>query len=955
MKKCCTHIFLICIIFCNATIFAQTAKNKLYVLESDETDKPKIVTLYQNNDGLILCGTTKGLFRFDGFDFSAYSSRQKIDAAVTAIFETKDNRTLIGFENGNIAELKNNVIQLLHFEEGFPKVAIKSIIQDSSGIIWLGTAGEGIYFIKNDRLYNINEDDGLSDNYIYKLVYSPQLGLIAASDRGINFCSLKGNKKYISTYTSKNGLPDNIVRSIFLSNKNELWLGMQDAGIAAFNQNTERTITATWNYGQVNDLLVSPSKIYVATEDSALMIFDNNNNKISFNKFYTDKSISKTTCLLKDREGNVWVAGDNQLLRTAKTSLEEVYQLTPAQAAQIHCLHYTTDAALWFNIPGGLTRLFKKDNEWQNEDYSLPAFASTTISALYESPGDNIWVGSLGKGITVFNHKTKTQLRLNDSLLINNNTITITGDSNIIWISGLEGVVRATQQDNKYTFANLTDTSGIGNKYVYDILCDKKKRIWFATDGEGISILNNDKFYHLKNKQGYTGNVVYKLIEDNYSNIWYTTYDKGVIKYDGRTFTSFATNQGLSDMSISGLVKAGDYIAVIHKNIIDVIDPKTNKITYLDRALMNFDINTDLNACTSDKDGNFYFVSGNGIYKYAVTAATVQQPTVTIDRVELFLQNIATTNDHTFSYHQNNLNFFFTGIYYSEPEKVQYQYKLDNYDKEWVNTKDREKNFPNLPPGSYTFRVRVSLNKNFENASEATFAFVIEKPFWRKWWFFLIAVIIIGAFLYLLIKQREKRITHLNTLKNEKVQSQLETLRNQVNPHFLFNSLNTLVSEIETNPEDAVLYVEKIADFYRSIIQHRDKDLIPLRDELNVLRDYSFLQEKRFASGLNIKVDVDAAVVASSYIPPLVLQMLVENAIKHNIISKNAPLRIEITDAEDDCLVVRNNINKKMQPEKRSGLGLQNIQKRYALLQVKKVSIESDEDFFTVKIPLIKS
>jgi ligand-binding sensor domain-containing protein len=956
MIKRCTHIFLICIIFFNATIFAQTAKNKLYVLESDETDKPKILALYQNNDGLILCGTTKGLFRFDGFDFSAYPSKQKIDAAVTAIFETNDNRTLIGFENGNIAELKNNIIGLLHFEEGFPKVAIKSIVQDSSGVVWLGTAGEGIYFIKNDRLYNINEDDGLTDNYIYKLAYSPQLGIAAASDRGINFCSLKGSKKYISTYTSKNGLPDNIVRSIFLTNKNELWLGMQDAGIAYFKEHADKNTTAAnWNYGQVNDLLISASKIYVATEDSALMIFDNNNSKISFNNTYTDKTISKTTCLLKDREGNIWVAGDNQLLRTAKTSLEEVYKLTPEQAAQIHCLHHTNDSALWFNIPGGLTRLFKKDNEWQGENFALPDFSNTTISAIYESPGDNIWVGSLGKGITVFNHKTKTQLRLNDSLLANNNTITITGDSNTIWISGLEGVIRATQEDNKYTFANLTDTAGIGNKYVYDILCDKQKRIWFATDGDGISTLNNDKFYHLKNKQGYTGNVVYKIIEDNYNNIWYTTYDKGIIKYDGRTFTGFTTSQGLSDMSISGLVNAGDYIAVIHKNIIDIIDPKTNKITYLDRALMNFDINTDLNACTNDKDGNIYFVSGTGIYKYAVSTATVLQPTVTIDRVELFLQNITGTSDHKFSYRQNNLNFFFTGVYYSEPEKVQYQYKLDEYDKEWINTKDREKNFPNLPPGTYTFRVRVSLNKNFANASEATFSFVIEKPFWHKGWFFVIAAVAIGILLYLLIKQREKRITNLNTLKNEKIQSQLETLRNQVNPHFLFNSLNTLVSEIETNPEDAVVYVEKIADFYRSIIQHRDKDLIPLQDELNVLSDYTFLQEKRFASGLDIKVNIDPAVIASSYIPPLVLQMLVENAIKHNIISRNVPLRIEIKDIEGDCLAVRNNINKKLQPERRSGLGLQNIQKRYALLQVKKVTIESDEDFFTVKIPLIKS
>jgi hypothetical protein len=98
--------------------------------------------------------------------------------------------------------------------------------------------------------------------------------------------------------------------------------------------------------------------------------------------------------------------------------------------------------------------------------------------------------GLLGKGITIFNHKNKTQSRLNEPLLNNNNAISITGSENIIWISGLEGVVRANLQNNKYTYANFTDTAGIGNKYVYDIFSDSKKRVWFATDGGGISILD---------------------------------------------------------------------------------------------------------------------------------------------------------------------------------------------------------------------------------------------------------------------------------------------------------------------------------------------------------------------------------------------------------------------------------------------------------------------------------
>lgn len=949
------HIFLLSVIFFHTFSFAQTASAKLYLLDNDEADKPKIFSLYQNTNGLILCGTSKGLYRFDGFDFTLYTSTEKINAAVTAIFETKDKRTLLGYSNGNIAELKNNVIQLLNFEEGFPKVAIKSFTQDSNGIVWLGTAGEGIYYIQNNRLYNINEDDGLSDNYVYKLLYFPKKGVVAATDRGINFCTINNGKKYISTYTSKNGLPDNIVRSIFLNNENELWLGMQDAGIAPFNKKENKTVAEKWNYGQVNDLLVTQSKIYAATEDLSLLIFDYNNAALSFNKIETEHSVSKLNCLFKDREGNVWAAGENGLLRISKTDLQQVYKLPDEQKDQVHCLHYTSDAALWFNIKGGLIRLFKKNNEWQHETFMLPGLSATTITALYEDPNNNLWIGTLGKGITVFNHEKKTQYKLNEPLLANNNIITISGSGNVVWISSLEGVVRATFENNKYTFTYFNDTAGIGQKYVYNIFCDTKNRVWFATDGEGITMLDNNRFHHLKNMHDYVGNVVYKITEDRYGNIWYATYDKGIVKYDGGSFTAYANMQGLSNLAINGLLNTGNDIAVLHKNIIDVINPADGNISYIDKFARTLDISTDLNASANDKSGNIYFLSNNTIYSYTVDAAAIKKPAVTIDRVELFLKNINAENGKRFKYDENNLSFYFTGIYYTEPEKIQYQYKLDGYDEEWVNTKDRVKNFPNLPPGDYTFRVRAALNKNFTNAAEASYSFIINKPYWLQAWFIIAAVIVLALLIFFVIKQREKRINNLNKLKNEKIQSQLETLRHQVNPHFLFNSLNILVSEIETDPAMAVTYVEKIADFYRNILIHRDKDLVTLEDELITLNDYFFLQQKRFTSGLDIKVNINPAIISTAFIPPLVLQMLVENAIKHNIISKETPLCIIVKNTDDNCIAVSNNINRKTHYEKSSGLGLQNIQSRYALMQVRKVSIEADEHFFTVKIPLIKN
>jgi ligand-binding sensor domain-containing protein len=955
MTKFFNHIFLLIALSVAINSFSQSTNGKLYVLDNDEAEKPKILTLLQTSNGLILCGTSKGLYRFDGFDFSLYPEQSKINAAITAIFETTDKRILLGYDNGNLAELYYNSIHLLNFEEGFPKVPIKSITEDPAGIIWIGTAGEGIYYVKANKLYNINEDDGLSDNYIYKLVYLPKRGIIATSDRGINICLLSNGKKNISSYTSKDGLPDNIVRSIYITNDQSIWLGMQDAGIRAYNVNFSNASPQTrWSFGQVNDLIVAASKVFVATEDSALVVFGYDKNKTLYKKTYIDHTIQKPACLLNDREGNIWVAGNNELLRIGKAGSEEVYKLSGQQAGQVHCLHYTSDSALWFNTPGGLTRLYKLNGEWRNEHFTLPGFANTTITALYEDLDDNLWVGSLGKGITVFNHERKTQRRLQDSSLINSNIISIAGKGNVIWISSLEGVVQATIANDKIKYVDYTDTAGIGNKYVYNILTDSKSRVWFATDGEGISVLDNGVFTHLKKKPGYIGNVVYKVLEDRSGNIWYATFDKGVVKYDGKTFTSYTTERGLSDAVISGLVNAGNYLAVIHKNSIDLINPVSGKISYIDKTQPSIEINTDLNACTNDKAGNIYFISNGIIYSFNLSSETVQQPVVNIDKIDLFLQNFELNKGHIFRHNQNTLSFFYTGIYYSQPERIQYQYKLDGYDKEWISTTDRVKNFANLPPGDYKFRVRASLNKNFANAAEASFSFVIDKPFWLQAWFIILASLLVAFLLYFLIRWRERQINKFNKLQNEKIQSQLETLRNQVNPHFLFNSFNILISEIENRPDNAVTYVEKLSDFYRNILTHRDKDLIPLKDELDILKDYMFLQEKRFSSGLEIDICVSRQTIDSTLIPPLVLQMLVENAIKHNIVSKESPLCIEIKETSEDCLAVSNNINKKVRPEKSSGLGLQNIRKRYALLHVKEIVIESDDKCFTVKIPLLK-
>ena len=203
------------------------------------------------------------------------------------------------------------------------------------------------------------------------------------------------------------------------------------------------------------------------------------------------------------------------------------------------------------------------------------------------------------------------------------------------------------------------------------------------------------------------------------------------------------------------------------------------------------------------------------------------------------------------------------------------------------------------------------------------------------------------------VKAREKSVKKVERLQQEKIQFQFETLRNQVNPHFLFNSFNTLISIIEDDPKMAVEYVEQLSDFFRNIVNYRDKDIIAVKEELELLKTYLFLQQKRFGNSLSLNINLSDQEKAQNFIPPLTMQLLAENAIKHNAVSKETPLAIDIF-MKDERLIVQNNINAKFSQAAGAGMGLQNIVNRYTLLSNQNVIIDNGDQFFRVSLPLLK-
>lgn len=189
--------------------------------------------------------------------------------------------------------------------------------------------------------------------------------------------------------------------------------------------------------------------------------------------------------------------------------------------------------------------------------------------------------------------------------------------------------------------------------------------------------------------------------------------------------------------------------------------------------------------------------------------------------------------------------------------------------------------------------------------------------------------------------------------QKENIRSQLESLKNHLDPHFLFNNLNILSALIDKSPAKSKEFMEKFADVYRFLLKTKSDDLIALSDEIEFIESYIFLIRTRFDENIKFNMKLRGK-SQNRMLPPLALQMLVENAIKHNIIQEHKPLSIDIVQPEDDYLIVRNSLNEKKEVDNRNGSGLENIKNRYAHFTDRPVKVIKTKTEFEVHIPLLE-
>lgn len=908
-------------------------------------------------DGFIWLGTNEGLFRFDGLTFEAFPLKDSIGTSeISALFEDAKGQIWVGFENGAIAQkIGNSDLQLWDIEEGQPKVPITGFEEEDSGRLWIATYGEGLYCYQNNRLYNFNLDDGLLGNDLYCLARNRDNEIWVGTDRGINICAISDRgDKTISAIMRKDGLPDDIIRTLLFDEHGDCWVGTYDQGIARVSVSTHdiETISSPIALGPVRSLaLFEERELWIGSESQGLFRYDFSTSSFQKIYFHQGQEWGKVLDLHKDIEGNIWVLSNQQGVALANRQFE----FLDPQVGNVQALLEDSRRNLWVGNDQGLYRYDFVSNQYVQELSDL----ALNILSLYEDKFGNIWIGTFGDGIYCYHPTQKTVRHISEADgLSNGSVLSIDGINGHVWMATLGGVTELAYKKDvmlggSLAFTNYSQNSNLGTNFIYKVFIDSKERTWFCTDGKGISVWENGGITNYSEANGEPLQAVYSITEDHRGHIWFSTAKHGIYEFNDTSFNHLTVKEGIRDLEISSLITdENSNILLVHPTGIDILNPLTRHLIYYDDEVGVNAIEPNLNAVARGADGVLWIGTQNRIIRYTALKEELSiHPRTQLLGVSAFLESLPFDAHNRFAYDQNSLVFDYVGLWYSDPLSVKYRYQLENFDQDWISSRDRKATYSNLPPGTYTFKVMSTENEAFDQEPVVSYAFEIVPPLWQRWWVILLGGTCIAYGLFFYIRLREKRMEKEANLRKEMVESQFEALKSQINPHFLFNTFNTLVTLIEEEPALAVNFVEHLSDFYRSILQYREHDLITIAEELELVKNYAYLLKKRF--GENLILAIEFTPEDSQSVAPLTLQILLENAIKHNVIAQGKQLFIRIRQV-DDYIEVSNNLQPKLTKEPSTGFGLQNITSRYALLSNKKIEIEQKEGMFAVRIPIIK-
>jgi ligand-binding sensor domain-containing protein len=435
--------------------------------------------------------------------------------------------------------------------------------------------------------------------------------------------------------------------------------------------------------------------------------------------------------------------------------------------------------------------------------------------------------------------------------------------------------------------------------------------IWFGTTS-GLKYYRYNKEYQLKLNSG-AQIYVTDMEQSANGTIWVGTVQQGIIAIRNRQVVKHLTvKQGLRSNYVRTLTLSGNTIWFAGERGVQSYDISTDKISTfsMDDGLLTRDI-LDI----AEHRGTVYLATSKGFQWFNVDELRPNsvRPLIYLTGFNIQEKDTVLKEGFVIPYNQNNIMFRFNGFSFRSGKSLRYNYRLLGLDTSWVKAEAEVTfaRYPSLPPGEYIFEVKAVNADGYESEHPATISFTVQKPYWQQWWFYLLLLMSISSlisFVFLLrirsIRRRneDERIKAELALEKSRVEqdlrsSQLVSLKAQMNPHFVFNALNSIQEYIMLNEKKlANSYLGKFADLMRMTLDISSKQQITLSDEIRLLQLYLELEVLRFEDKLSYTIDIETGLnLQAIHLPPMLIQPYVENAIKHGLlhVKKNRKLLVK--------------------------------------------------------------
>lgn len=758
--------------------------------------------------------------------------------------------------------------------------------------------------------------------------------------------------KYKNTEIAEFDL-ENRIRHIICEPNNNLWMATRGGGVVFFDYKTK--LWESFKYKPVDEKTtaknlilhlaqntVLPNKLWVSTLDNSLGHFDKNTKQFEFFKpdlsnKYSVISSEINSCFY-DKSGSLWLSTNNGVglysTKFQKFLFNPIPKISSSLESSFFGAYSFAESAdnryLYFGLNNakGLMILDKTSNKFE---VILPKNKGTdetySFMRMAKDSADNLWMVSLA---SLFKYdiqkKTLTEIILPTPFnLDEHKTQSLCFDKKGLLYIGTRraGMIRVNLKTNeiKHFRHQENKNSIVADGYVQEILCDKKGILWIATE-RGLSRFDPDSelftnFYEDKNSVPKGIKVIFRLIEDQTGLIWLTTEANGAYAIDSKSLKfvkNITQNDGLLSNSINGL-------ACDVQNGIWLTSPKG--LSYYNQStkeIYNFDRKNGLDQ--NYLQYNIHRLYNNQIilgYKDGYTIFNPAElwrtknnylPKLTNFYIFDKKQPLNNNNNILLNYDQNFFSFEFSALDFTVPDKVKYSYKLEGVDEKWVELQENPKvSYTNIEAGKYTFKIRAVEQNSQWNDTFTTISVIIKPPFWQSWWFYLITFLLISSTIYYFYKKRIEDLQEKARVNEQITLLKMNVLRNQMNPHLIFNSLNSVrYFVLSDQKEKAKDYLSKFAKLLRTILNYSRENVVSLSNEIDAIKLYIDVELGRFESNFKYIIEINEAVeIDYISIPPLLLQPYIENAILHGLLNSeriDKMLRVSVNQKNEDLVEI---------------------------------------------------